>query len=55
VRQRAGASVGARVIGPEMAVELLRRFMGAKFSGADRHKRRVAKVAGFEVRFGKAD
>ena len=44
--------LGARVIGPELAVELVRDYVGAKFSGAERHKRRLAKVAAFEAEFG---
>ncbi|HKE22523.1 MAG TPA: RpiB/LacA/LacB family sugar-phosphate isomerase [Bryobacteraceae bacterium] len=40
--------LGARVIGPELAAEVVRDYMNAKFSGAERHKRRVAKVASFE-------
>ena len=43
--------LGARVIGPELAVELVRDYVNAKFSGAERHKRRLAKVAGFEADF----
>jgi ribose 5-phosphate isomerase B len=45
--------LGARVVGPELAVELVRRYVGATFSGADRHKRRLEKVAGFEEEFGR--
>ena len=45
--------LGARVIGAELAVELVRRYMAANFSGAERHKRRLAKVAGFEAQFGR--
>ena len=45
--------LGARVIGPELAVELVRIYVNAKFSGAERHKRRLAKVAAFEDTFGK--
>src|SRR6202521_3769234 len=44
--------LGARVIGPELAVELVRDYVGAKFSGAERHQRRLAKVARFEAEFG---
>lgn len=36
--------LGARVIGPEMAAELVRTFVNATFSGADRHVRRLAEV-----------
>lgn len=41
-------SLGARVIGAELAAELLRDFLAARFSGAERHRRRVAKVAALE-------
>ena len=44
--------LGARVIGPELAVEVVRDYVGAQFSGAERHKRRLAKVAAFEEEFG---
>lgn len=43
-------TLGARVIGPALAVELVRAFLGAEFSGADRHRRRLAKVTEFERR-----
>jgi ribose 5-phosphate isomerase B len=45
--------LGARIIGTELAGELVRQYMGARFSGAERHKRRLAKVAGFEDEFGR--
>jgi ribose 5-phosphate isomerase B len=45
--------LGARVIGPELAVELVRDYVAARFSGAERHRRRLAKVAAFEAEFGK--
>ena len=41
-------SLGARVIGEELAVELLRDFLGARFSGLERHRRRVGKIAALE-------
>jgi ribose 5-phosphate isomerase B len=40
--------MGARVVGPELALDLVRRYVGAKFSGAERHQRRLAKIKGFE-------
>jgi ribose 5-phosphate isomerase B len=43
--------LGARVIGPELAVEVVRDYVGARFSGAERHRRRLAKVAAFEDEF----
>lgn len=45
--------LGSRVIGAELALELVHIYVNAKFSGAERHKRRLAKVAGFEADFGK--
>jgi RpiB/LacA/LacB family sugar-phosphate isomerase len=36
--------LGGRVIGVETARELVRAFLGAKFSGDDRHLRRLTKV-----------
>ena len=41
-------ALGARVIGPELAVELLRAFLDARFSGEARHRRRLHKVAELE-------
>jgi ribose 5-phosphate isomerase B len=43
-------AVGARVIGPELAVEIVRAFAGAKFSGEERHARRLEKVLAIERR-----
>ena len=40
--------LGARVIGPALAAELVRAFINAKFSGAERHVRRLAKVNAIE-------
>ncbi len=45
--------LGARVVGPELAVELVRDYVKARFSGAERHRRRLAKIAAFEADFGK--
>src|SRR5579871_1406793 len=45
--------LGARVVGPELAVELVRRYITAQFSGLERHRRRVAKITAFEGQFGK--
>src|ERR1044072_6620138 len=43
--------LGARVVGPELAAELVRDYLAAKFSGAERHRRRLGKVAAFEDDF----
>jgi ribose 5-phosphate isomerase B len=40
--------LGARVTGSELALELLRAFIGATFSGAERHRRRLAKIKAIE-------
>lgn len=40
--------LGARVIGPELCREVVSSFLGARFSGAERHVRRLDKVKGFE-------
>ena len=42
--------LGARVIGAELAAELVRDFLGARFSGAERHRRRLGKIAAMERR-----
>jgi ribose 5-phosphate isomerase B len=40
--------LGARVIGPALAGEVLRAFLAAKFSGAERHVRRLNKIRAIE-------
>ena len=40
--------LGARVVGPSLAEELVNAFLRARFSNAERHARRLAKVIGFE-------
>lgn len=37
-------ALGARVVGTELAREIVRAFLGARFTGEDRHVRRVAKI-----------
>ena len=44
-------TLGARIVGTELARELVRAFLGAKFSGEERHKRRLKKVLAIEARF----
>ena len=41
-------TLGARIIGPSLAEELVRAFLGARFSEAERHRRRLEKVLAFE-------
>lgn len=43
-------SLGARIIGPSLAGEIIRAFLRARFSEAERHKRRVAKVLRLELK-----
>jgi ribose 5-phosphate isomerase B len=40
--------LGARVIGPELAAEVVGAFLRASFSGEERHVRRLRKVAEIE-------
>jgi len=40
--------LGARVIGPALAVELVQTFLAARFTGETRHKRRLEKVTALE-------
>ena len=42
--------LGARVVGPALAEELVATVLRARFSEAERHARRLAKVIGFERR-----
>jgi len=42
--------LGARVVGPALAEELVVTFLRARFSEAERHARRLAKVVAFERR-----
>lgn len=43
--------MGSRVIGPELANDIVKQFLAARFSGAERHARRLAKVTELERRF----
>ena len=40
--------MGSRVIGEELALEIVRAFVGASFSGEERYRRRLAKVRELE-------
>ena len=40
--------LGARVIGPALAEELVKAFLAARFSGEERHLRRLKKVIALE-------
>ena len=43
--------LGARVIGPALASECIRSFLGAQFTGEERHARRLAKIDAIEREF----
>ena len=40
--------LGGRTTGPALAMDLIRTFLNAQFSGAERHRRRLAKVTALE-------
>ena len=40
--------LGSRIIGPQLAEDLVRAFVAATFSGEERHKRRLEKVNALE-------
>ena len=42
-------TLGARVVGPALADELVTAFLRARFSGEERHVRRVRKIAQLEA------
>jgi ribose 5-phosphate isomerase B len=43
--------LGARVVGPKLAEELVRAFVRAKFSHQERHERRLEKVRALEAKY----
>jgi len=43
--------LGARIIGIELARELVKAFLNARFTGEERHLRRVAKMKAIEAEF----
>ena len=43
--------LGGRVIGEELAKDLVRTFLGARFTGEARHRRRLKQVAALEKRY----
>lgn len=42
--------LGSRVIGPELAAELVRAFLAARYQGEERFERRLAKLRRIEAR-----
>jgi ribose 5-phosphate isomerase RpiB len=47
--------LGGRVIGVELAYELVRAFLSAEFSGEARHRRRLEKVLAIEAHYLRQD
>jgi ribose 5-phosphate isomerase B len=45
--------LGARIIGPALADDLVKAFLAARYSQEDRHARRLAKVIALERRWSK--
>ena len=43
--------LGGRIIGQALAMELVRAFVAARFSGEERHVRRLGKVKALETRY----
>ena len=43
--------LGARVIGPALAREVIEAFLDARFTGEERHVRRLAKIEAIEDEF----
>jgi ribose 5-phosphate isomerase B len=41
--------VGARVVGSELMLDILRAFMAARFTNEERHRRRLAKIMAMEA------
>ena len=46
--------LGGRVIGPALARDLIRAYLGATFTGEERHRRRLQKVHALERRYSPA-
>lgn len=46
--------LGSRVIGPELAADILRSFLGASYTGEERHRRRLAKVMEIERHYSRS-
>jgi len=41
--------LGARVVGVELALDIVRAFVAARFTGEERHRRRLAKVQALDT------
>ena len=44
--------LGSRVVGVKLAEDLVKAFLGAKFSQEERHVRRLGKIKALEDKFG---
>jgi ribose 5-phosphate isomerase B len=44
-------ALGARIVGEAVALEIAEVFLSARFDGAERHARRVAKLRALEARY----
>jgi ribose 5-phosphate isomerase B len=42
--------LGARVVGVELALDIVRAFVAARFTGEERHRRRLAKVHALDTK-----
>jgi ribose 5-phosphate isomerase B len=47
--------LGARVVGPSYAEEIIRAYLRATFSGEDRHVRRLGKILAIEAEFSREE
>jgi ribose 5-phosphate isomerase B len=47
--------LGSEVIGPSLARDLVRTFLGARFGGGERYVRRLEKIEAMERRMARAD
>jgi ribose 5-phosphate isomerase B len=45
--------LGGRVVGPALAGEIISAYLGAEFTGEERHVRRLSKIAAIEREFSK--
>ena len=45
--------LGGRVIGTELAAELVRAYLAAHYTGEERHQRRLGKIIALETKFSK--
>lgn len=46
-------AIGARIVGAELAKDIVKTFLTTEFSGDERHVRRIGLIAEAEERFGK--